>query len=63
MRVGAELAVLNLDTCGIEVSAKTLLVRLRRNDKILPHRTFNNTLAGRRDLVRFLSGKRGVRTT
>ena len=53
--------MLNLDTCGIEVSAKTLLVQLRRNDKILPHRTFNNTLAGRRALAHYLSGKRGVR--
>ena len=56
--------MLNLDTCGIEVSAKSLLVRLRRDKKILPHRTFNNTPAGRRELVHFLSGsgkRRSVR--
>jgi len=52
--------VLNLDTCGIEVSAKVLLVRLRRNGQVLPHRSFPNTPAGHRDLVRFVRGPRGV---
>lgn len=49
--------MLNFDTCGIEVSAKTLLVRLRRNDKRLDLRTFANTTAGRRELIRFLKNK------
>lgn len=52
--------MLNLDTCGIEVSAKTLLVQLRRNDEVLPHRKFPNTPAGHRDLIRLLRGQRGV---
>jgi transposase len=46
------------DSCGIEISAATLLVRLRREGQILPTRPFPNTSAGHRDLIRFLSGSR-----
>lgn len=42
------------DSCGIEVSAKTLLVRRSQGDKNLPNQTFANTPAGHHDLIRFL---------
>lgn len=44
----------NLDTCGIEVSAKQLLVRLRRGGALEPLHPFTNTPEGRVMVVRFL---------
>jgi transposase len=44
----------NLDTCGIEVSAKELLVRLRRQGDLEPLRNFTNTPEGRQMVVRYL---------
>ena len=44
----------NLDTCGIEVSAKELLVRLRRQGDLEPLRNFTNTPEGRERVVRYL---------
>jgi transposase len=44
----------NLDTCGIEVSAKELVVRLRRQGDLEPLRNFTNTPEGREMLVRYL---------
>jgi transposase len=44
----------NLDSCGIEVSAKELLVRLRRQGELEPLRNFTNTAEGREMLVRYL---------
>jgi transposase len=44
----------NLDTCGIEVSAKELVVRLRRQGDLEPWRSFTNTPEGREMLVRYL---------
>jgi len=44
----------NLDTCGIEVSAKQLVVRLRRDEKLEPWRSFDNTPQGHALVVRYL---------
>ena len=44
----------NLDTCGIEVSAKELVVRLRRQGDLEPLRNFTNTPEGRETVVRYL---------
>jgi transposase len=44
----------NLDTCGIEVSAKELLVRLRRQGELEPLRNFSNTPEGWEMVVRYL---------
>jgi len=44
----------NLDTCGIEVSAKELVVRLRRQGDLEPLRNFTNTPEGREMVVRYL---------
>ena len=44
----------NLDTCGIEVSAKELVVRLRRQGDLEPLRDFTNTPEGREMVVRYL---------
>ena len=44
----------NLDTCGIEVSAKELVVRLRRQAELEPWRNFTNTPAGHKILLRHL---------
>ena len=44
----------NLDTCGIEVSAKELVVRLRRQAELEPLRNFTNTPAGHKILLRHL---------
>ena len=44
----------NLDTCGIEVSAKELVVKLRRQGDLEPLRTFTNTPQGHEMLVRYL---------
>jgi len=44
----------NLDTCGIEVSAKELLVRLRRQGELEPLRNFTNTPEGREMIIRYL---------
>jgi transposase len=44
----------NLDTCGIEISAKELLVRLRRQGDLQPLRNFTNTPEGREMIVRYL---------
>ena len=52
----------NLDTCGIEVSAKELVVRLRRQAELEPLRNFTNTPAGHKILLRHLRrAGRGVR--
>lgn len=42
------------DYCGIEVSAKELLVALRRGEQTLPLKPFPNTLEGHRAVVRYL---------
>jgi transposase len=44
----------NLDTCGIEVSAKELVVKLRRQGELEPLRNFTNTPEGREMVVRYL---------
>src|SRR5450759_4131236 len=44
----------NLDTCGIEVSAKELVVSLRRQEELEPLRKFTNTPAGHALLLRHL---------
>ncbi len=44
----------NLDTCGIEVSAKELVVRLRRQEELEPLRNFTNTPEGHEILLRHL---------
>jgi transposase len=44
----------NLDTCGIEVSAKELVVSLRRQGELEPLRNFTNTPEGREMVVRYL---------
>jgi transposase len=44
----------NLDSCGIEVSAKELLVRLRRQGELQPLRNFTNTPEGREMIIRYL---------
>ena len=52
----------NLDTCGIETSAKEFLVRLRRGGDLQAPRTFPNTPEGGTMLVRYLQQQdRGVR--
>lgn len=53
--------MLNPDTCGIEVSARTLLVLLRRENKLLGPRSFPNTPAGHRQILRFLGSPGEVR--
>ena len=47
----------NSDFAGIEVSAKQLLVALRREEQSLPLKSFPNTPDGHRNLVRYLSHK------
>ena len=44
----------NQDTCGIEVSAKQLVVRLRRDEERQPLGSFANTPEGHALLVRYL---------
>ncbi len=44
----------NLDTCGIEVSAKELVVRLRRGEDLEPLRNFPNTPEGHLIILRYL---------
>jgi transposase len=44
----------NLDTCGIEVSAKELVVRLRRQEDLEPLRNFTNTPEGHLIILRYL---------
>jgi transposase len=44
----------NLDTCGIEISAQQLVVRLRRQGDLEPLRTFTNTPEGREMVLRCL---------
>ena len=44
----------NLDTCGIEVSAKELVVSLRRQEELEPLRKFTNTPQGHAILLRHL---------
>ena len=46
----------NLDTCGIEVSAKQLVVRLRRGGELEPLRQFPNTPEGQVRVVGYLQG-------
>ncbi len=43
-----------LDTCGIEISAKELVVRLRRQEDLEPWRNFTNTPEGHRGLLGYL---------
>ncbi len=45
------------DHCGIEVSAKELLVALRRGEQTLPVKSFPNTPEGHRALARYLVRK------
>ena len=51
----------SFDPCGIEVSARTLLVALGREDRAPSPREFPNTSEGHQALLRFLerSGRRG----
>ena len=52
----------NLDSCGIEVSAKQLVIRLRRQGDWEPLREFTNTPQGHERVVRYLrEAGRGVR--
>jgi len=44
----------NLDSCGIEVSAKQLVIRLRRQGDLEPLRNFTNTPEGHEMVVRSL---------
>ena len=44
----------NLDTCGIEISAKELVVRLRRGEGLQPLRNFTNTPEGHLIILRYL---------
>lgn len=44
----------NRDTCGIEVSAKELVVRLRRGEDLEPLRNFTNTPEGHQMILRYL---------
>jgi len=44
----------NLDTCGIEVSAKELVIQLRRRGELEPLRRFTNTPGGREMVLRHL---------
>jgi transposase len=44
----------NLDTCGIEVSAKELVVRLRRGEDLEPLRNFTNTPEGHLIILGYL---------
>jgi len=44
----------NLDSCGIEVSAKQLVIRLRRQGELEPLRNFTNTPEGHEMVVRYL---------
>jgi len=44
----------NLDACGIEVSAKELVVKLRRQEELEPLRNFTNTPEGRERVLRYL---------
>jgi len=44
----------NLDSCGIEVSAKQLVIRLRRQGDWEPLRNFTNTPEGHEMVVRYL---------
>jgi len=44
----------NLDSCGIEVSAKQLVIRLRRQGDWEPLRNFTNTPQGHEMVVRYL---------
>ena len=47
----------NIDSCGIEVSQKELLVALRRGEQTLPLESFPNTPEGHRAVVRYLARK------
>jgi len=49
-----------LDTCGIEVSAKELVVALRREETLEPLRSFANTAEGHQALIRYLRRAGGV---
>jgi transposase len=44
----------NRDTCGIEVSAKELVVSLRRGEDLEPLRSFTNTPEGHKIILRYL---------
>lgn len=46
-----------LDVAGIEVSARTLLVALRRDGQVQPLKSFSNSAAGHRALVGYVSRK------
>jgi transposase len=50
----------NLDTGGIEVSAKELVVMVRRQGKLEPGRSFANTPEGHELLLRYLRRAGGV---
>ena len=49
-----------IDYCGIEVSAKELLVALRRDGQTLPLQSFPNTPEGHRAVARYLARKGSV---
>jgi len=47
-----------VDVCGLDVSAKELVVMVRRDGKTEPHRTFANTPPGQQALLRYLTQPR-----
>jgi transposase len=48
----------NPDVCGLDVSAKELVVMVRRDGKAEPHRSFPNTHLGHQELRRYLTSRR-----
>jgi transposase len=48
----------NLDLCGLDVSARELVVMVRRDEKNEPSRRFANTQSGHQELKRYLTHKR-----
>src|SRR5271166_5331322 len=48
----------NPDVCGLDVSAKELVVMVRRGGKVEPHRSFSNTPKGHQELRRYLTRQR-----
>src|SRR5258708_37784917 len=48
----------NPDVCGLDVSAKELVVMVRRDGKTEPHRSFPNTHLGHQELRRYLTHRR-----
>jgi transposase len=48
----------NPDVCGLDVSAQELVVMVRRDGKVEPHRSFPNTGPGHRELRGYLTQRR-----